>query len=72
MRTTLHIILELDADPATLQADDAAREALARAQSFALGVARVCPVVDYSVSAVPCSREALRGALDLVAKAVTT
>ena len=56
MRTTLHIILELDADPATLQADDAAREALARAQSFALGVARVCPVVDYSVSAVPCSR----------------
>lgn len=70
MKTTLHIILEIDADPATLQADDAAREALAHAQSLALGVARVCPVIDYSVAAVPCSRAALHGTLELAAKAV--
>jgi len=70
VKTTLHILLEIDADPATLQADDAAREALARAQSLALSVARVCPVVDYSVAAVPCSRAALHGALELAAKAV--
>ncbi len=72
MKLTLHILLEIDANPATLQADDAAREALARAQTLALGVARVCPVVDYSVAAVPCSRASLQGALDLAAKAVTT
>lgn len=70
MKLTLHIILELDADPATLQADDAAREALSRAQSLALGVARVCPVVDYSVVTVPCARASLHGALELAAKAV--
>lgn len=70
MKTTLHILLELDVDPATLQADDAAREAAALAQAAALRVSAVCPVVNYSVAMVPVSRAALHSTLELAAKAV--
>lgn len=76
MTHTLHIILEIDADHATLQVDDAARVASAWAQDVAMRTRAVVRVVDYSVAALPVGRDALERGLALVgaelAKGATT
>lgn len=70
MKTTLHILLELDVDPDTLDADEGARIATDHAQAIALRVGARVPVVTYSVVAVPVSREAFERGLRLVSDTI--
>lgn len=67
MRVTAHIILEVEVEDGTHDADHVARTVTGLAQSCAFrAVAEGVRVGDYSVAVVPISRAALAGALELV------
>lgn len=72
MRVTAHIILEVDVDESSQDADHVARAVTGLAQSCAFrAVAEGVRVGDYSVAVVPISRAALAGALELVHVQIT-